>query len=498
MPNSNKEKQQFLLIDLLENFSKKELKGLRHFASCRYFNTDQYVVKLLEILINEVLGKKKINEAVQTQVYAQVFGGSTDASLNKKEKATFNAKMNALTRLAERFLMAEGLEEKEAYKSDLLLEKLLKKKQYQLFNRHINKIQKQIELSPKDKNYHEHQLKINQHQLMYFFKINIYRTMDNLSEINRQLDLYYLLNKLDLHLSANSLQKNFKDKSYTFLHSKETDTLYNTTEYIKHPSVLIYRAGIALTIERNQKNYDKLFRLLSELEQELPASLISDSLVILTNFCAHQIRAGYTNFYQREHDLFLMKEKRNLLLENGAMPVRKFKNIVTTACHIGDYDRAEYIIETYSPFVEKKDRAYIQNFLLGTLALYQKNYEQMDSYFIEIQNSINPIYDLNLRTMIAKRDYETCNSYDCYDHRLSTFTTTEKYIHQLAGIKEDTKVPYKKFIRMLINLFNIKHNIGKKTLESVKNELRATQHISDKKWLEEKIHELETNPPKSF
>lgn len=491
MLNSNKEKQQFLLLELLEKFTKKELKGLQHFVSCRYFNTDQYVVKLLEVLENEVIGKKKMNKAVQTRMYVQIFGESVGADLDKKEKAVFNAKMNALTRLAERFLMVEGLEEKEAYKSDLLLEKLLQKKQYQLFNRHINKVQKQVKNLPKDNHYHQLQLNINQHQLTYLFTSGMYQKTDNLHEINRHLDLYYLLKKLGLLLTANSFQKNLRERNYNFLSTKETDYLHNISEYSQHSIIQIYRAGIALTVYPNQKNYDKLFRLFSELEQELPASLISNSLVILTNFCAHQIRTGHTDFYQREHDLFLMKEKRHLLLKNGTMPVREFKNIVTTACHVGDYDWAEYIIEKYSPFVEKKDRAYIQNFLLGTLALYQKNYELMDNYFLKIQNSINPIYDLNRRMMIAKRDYEICSDYDCYDHIVATLETTEKYIHQLRGIKEDDKAPYKKFIRMLINLFNIKHKIGKKTVESVKKELKETQHISDKKWLEEKIHELE-------
>jgi len=225
MPNSNKEKQHFLLIDLLESFSKKELKGLRHFVSCRYFNTDQYVVKLLEILLNEVIGKQVMDEVLQKSVYVQVLGETVGIRLDKKEKATFNAKMNALTRLAERFLMAEGLEEKEACKSDLLLGKLLEKKQYQLFNRHINKVQKQIEHMPKDSFYQEYQLNINQHQLNYLYARSMHRKTDNLDEISRRLDLRYLLDKLGVYLSAHSFQKIIEGKNYTFLNSKNIDYL---------------------------------------------------------------------------------------------------------------------------------------------------------------------------------------------------------------------------------------------------------------------------------
>jgi len=492
MPNSNKEKQQFLLIELLENFSKKELKGLRHFVSCRYFNTDQYVVNMLEVLVNAVIGKKKMDETVRKYVHVQVFGKSADRNLGKKEKATFNAKMNALTRLAERFLIAEALEKKEAYKSDLLLEKLLKKKQYQLFNRHINKVQKQTKDLPQDSEYHEHQLKINQHRLDYLFVENMLRKTDNLHEINQQLDLRYLLNKLDIYLTANSFQKFFKGKSYAFLNSKEINYLSSIPQYAQHPVVSVYLASIKLTLDRSYENYDKLFGLLTAFEKEIHQRLRNDSFTTLSNFCTYQIKSGHTDFYTRQFDLFLTLDKKDLLLVGRTMPIHKFKNIITAACHVGNYDWAEQAIERYIPFVEKNNRENVKYFNLGAVAFYRKDYDLSKAHFTQIDKSISPIYDLNLRVIIAKREYEVGED---FEFTRTTMESTEKHIYE-SRMKEEDKAPYKKFIRMLINLFNIKHKIGKKTLKNVKKELKATQHISDKKWLEDKIHELETNPPK--
>lgn len=493
MPNSNKGKQSFLLLELLENFSKKELKGLQHFVTCRYFNTDKYVIKLLETLVNEVIGKKVMSATVvQKRMYVKVFGKSASEDLLKKEKDTFNAKMNALTRLAERFLMAESLEEKEAYKSDLLLDKLLQKKQYYLFNRYINKIRKQTESQPRGSNYHEQELKINQHQLKHFHSRGMLLKTDNLHEINLHLDLYYLLNKLDIYLSANSLQKFFPNKNYSFLNSKNIDYMCKKKEYALHPVVRIYLANIQLTVDRCQKNYNALFELLTQYDHEIPRTLESDSFITLTNFCANRIKAGDLGFYQQQFNLYSTLDKRNLLMKGNSMPIHKFKNIITTACHARNYEWAEQAIEQYISFVEKNNRKNVQNFNLGAVAFYKKDYDLSKKYFREIDRSISPIYDLNLRIMIAKREYQIG---DDFELTRTVMQSTEKHIYE-SRMKEEAKAPYKRFIRMLINLFNIKHSIGKKTLESVKKELQATQHISDKKWLEEKIYELEAKPPK--
>jgi len=46
----SKNSQHFLCVELLRKFSKKEIERLMHFVESRYFNSDEYVVRLLDIL----------------------------------------------------------------------------------------------------------------------------------------------------------------------------------------------------------------------------------------------------------------------------------------------------------------------------------------------------------------------------------------------------------------------------------------------------------------
>jgi len=66
-------------INLLNNFSEKEMSKLNHFTTCPYFNTDKYVVRLLEVLNREVLGRRQFDEEIKCKVYEKVFSDKITA-----------------------------------------------------------------------------------------------------------------------------------------------------------------------------------------------------------------------------------------------------------------------------------------------------------------------------------------------------------------------------------------------------------------------------------
>jgi len=113
--------RQFLCIKLLNTFSEKELEGLNDIISCRYFNTDRYVSKLLAALKKYVLGKEIFEHDLQIKVYSAVF---TDLpipyeTLEKKERSLLNAKMSILIRLAEQFLVIGNINNNKLKKHEL-------------------------------------------------------------------------------------------------------------------------------------------------------------------------------------------------------------------------------------------------------------------------------------------------------------------------------------------------------------------------------------------
>jgi len=135
-----------LCIELLNTFSKKEIEDLKALTTCRYFNTDRYVNKLLGILKKSVLKKRTFTEEVECNIYRKVFDDLSAPKhvLDKKRKGLLNAKMNILLRLAEQFLSIETMKTHDIHKCELLYPELIERNQYLLFNRHVNKDKKQL------------------------------------------------------------------------------------------------------------------------------------------------------------------------------------------------------------------------------------------------------------------------------------------------------------------------------------------------------------------
>lgn len=164
----SKKAKSFLLLELLENFTVAELEGLERIVNCTYFNTDKYVVKLFNALKQNIRRKQSLNEEEVVKIYYKVFENvRTKKRLNPQQQMTLRAKMSALMRLAERFLMIEALAENDASQTELLQKKLLEKKQFRLFNRDINKRRKLLKGQLKDLEYYTHLYKIQSGEFDY-------------------------------------------------------------------------------------------------------------------------------------------------------------------------------------------------------------------------------------------------------------------------------------------------------------------------------------------
>ncbi len=266
--NKNKtvKSRPFLCIELLNTFSEKELKGLKEILSCRYFNTDVHVIKLLEILRKRILNKRAFSPDLQLDVYQRVFTDlpKPKGDLNKNQKSLLNAKLNVLTRLAEQFLVCEILKKDEAHKSELLYPELLERKQLMLFNRHINKNKKQLQdLPAKDVLQYEQLYKIENNILSSIYRNGQLLAKDNVSDANRSLDIYYLLNKLSLHTTAVSLLQSSDKKTYDFSSMEAANKLLDISEYAQHPLIMLYQANIELSETQDSEVYNNLLDLLT-------------------------------------------------------------------------------------------------------------------------------------------------------------------------------------------------------------------------------------------
>ncbi len=473
--------KQLGLIGLLESFSRKEIEGFTQFISCSYFNTNRHVIELLDVLRRRILHKGLSNSSVQDRVL-NLLSGNMSAK-KETQKAMLRVRIGILTQLAEQFLVIASLETEAACKNELLYKQLLKRKQFSILNRRINQFRKEADVEIKDIPYYHHQYKAENGILDYFYQSGQWIQQDNLSILNRQLDLYYLLSKMKLHITALSFMEISSQKKYDFSDIEALQHMLNLPFYKEAPLVKIYQAIIELIRLKDYHTYLELLGLLDKYRSQLSDNDMNSAYIVATNFCTHQIKSGKPEYYHQLFELYQMMDDKNLLLEGNFIPIGKLKNIVSVSCRVGVFERAVYFIEKYTSFLRKEIRNNVRNFNLGAIAFYKKDYQTAADYLYQIDN-ISLSYDTSRRMMLVKSYYEIDKSYK--ETTVRVFRSMEKFIKEHRQLTSKDKMAYKNFVRILINLYRIRHGVTTTKIKRVREKLE-NQHVnSDKQWLLEK------------
>jgi len=479
----------FLLIELLNSFTKQELSNFIEFSDCRYHNTDQHATILLKFLRDKVIFKSEFDEILQCKAFKKVFPKKPKPSqkLTKTQKSFLLAKLNVLIRLAENFLCYNDLTNNAAIKNELLLKQLLEKNQIALFKRTITKEKKIAEENTsKTMGDYNHYYNLEIYFLEYLHREGRLTKEDNLNELNKNLDINYILNKLNIHITSLSLL-NFSMKNYNFNIYEDIKILLNKSMYTNEPLINAVTLSSNLLETNDNLYYIKLIELLDAKSKSFSIDDLKSFYTIANNFCSKKIKEGYKIYYQNVFDLYQKMDENDLIIVNNYIPMGVLKNITTTACKVEKFEWAIQMIEKYKSFINKEFRFSVYHFNSGVVSFYQNNYKTALNHFIKV-NNFNLGYDIDCRMMILKCHYELDTEYD--ERTMRVFVIAERFIKANKKLISKDKKAYKNFIRILLNVYRVKHKASRMTIESLLSKIEKAEFISDKKWLLEKIEGL--------
>ncbi len=474
-------------ISLLKSFSEKELAGFSLFIANQYFNSDKVIPNLLNVLKKNVIRYDSYDSAQETKLYYSIFGEdkSSHTDLSSAQKSRLNSKYNTLTRLAERFLCVNAIEKETAIKNQLLYKELLNKKQYALFNRHINKEKKVLESQDKiDLEFHNNALVVEQAVLDHAHQTSNLGEV-NLQDLNYQYDVQYILKKLGLYITMLS-NESIYEKKYNKASMQIALDLIQLSDYKDHALINLTYSTVNLIIQQNKIAFDSLLTLLDRQWLEITKDDLNVFYNVSINYCAKKLRRG-ENMYKNIFDIYRMMHEKDLLVEGSVFPESKLKNIVAVCCKVGEFNWAKNIIDNYRQYIRKPIRESVCHFHFGALAFYQQDYNLALHHFIRVE-SIDINHDVNCRALLLRSHYEVDSDYD--ERTVQIFRSTEKYFYENKALTSNIKKGYRNFIRTLINLYRIKHFATKMSKERLREKLEQQDLNIDKNWLLQKIDEL--------
>jgi len=478
----------FILLELLQSFDNAELKGLEQILTCHYFNTDQQLVKLFRLLKKVLAKDKEFDAATQTKIYQQL--KPTDAIaklLTAKQKDYLRAKMSNLLLLAQRFLTIAAIDHNPIPALALNNQQLLEKKQYRLFERQYNKIKKQLE--EQDIISIEHYgltLQLERDKLIFLDQKEQLEKKDNFSELMFHLDLYYLLDKMNLNVAIQSFSS-INGKIYDLEAMDAIVPLMNLSTYQNNELIRIYQTVIILLKHNREQDYLLLLELLGKHESLLTKKDTIEFYAAACNFGVMQIRKGNLAYNLRLLNLYKLIESKDVLMNKDLIQVTKLSNIVGLSCRVGEFEWATMLTNKYIPYVAKEMRDSTYHANMGIIEFYKKNYKQAIHHLIRVE-TIGLTLLLSARVLLLKAHYEIDTTYD--ELTMKEFRSAEKFVKDNKQLSSHVKNSYKNFIQVLINLYRVKHRVGKRTVASVEEKMNKMEFLSDKQWLREKMKAL--------
>jgi len=476
-----------ICIELLNSFTGKELIGFRNFLDSGIFYIDKKVYQLFNELNKYAIGKNNYNHLIEVRVYNIVLNESIMIQkLNTKQKKQLNSLTTALTRLAEDFIVYQELQKDYETKREVLYKVLLQKRQFKLLQKHLKSDKKKISALKKKTEL--------QYRLLYQLENSRFNVMfqtgepieqDNLEQINENLDVYYILKKLSLWSSMLSLE-NATSQNYDYTSFKIVLDYINNTNYKRNPTIIIFLAIIELLNEKTENTYKNLLLQLSKYEDFVDREILIGAYNAATIFCSFSIKRGsFTHYHLLE--LYQTLDEKKLLLEGVFMPVNKLKNLVSVGCRTKQFGWCENILEKYIKYVNKQYRSSVYQFNCGVINFYQNKYNVALQNFIRVDD-VNLVFDISYRIMTMKAHYEVDDSYD--ERTIQIFRSAEKYFAANKLISSNYRTAYKNFVRMLINLYRIKHKVTKMKTDSFIKKLKEQKFNQDKSWLIAKLEEI--------
>lgn len=502
------------IIKLLPLFTKKERSNFEAFIKSPYFNKNKTIINLYQLLRKIICEDgRRYDEEIQQNIYTTLFPNDKvkDSGLSKKQRDAFNKHMSNLLGLSKSFLSHEALKENGGMQINLLLKNLIKKEAFEVFDIDSNK-EKKILDSKKEEgkvgiDYYTRRMNLD---LNIFESSYIERTLTqkhNIAEIDKSLDITYILKKLEFYLTYLSLLDYADIKSNQFVH-KFIDSLTEAQDYAENILIKVYQASIILMKSKGDKDadrsiYENFMEMLKKNKNKIPKYIMNDMYIVSTNYCTLQIYVG-NDYHIEMYQLYEIMDKNELLMENGFMPEIKLKNLITVACRVGEYEWAREMLKKYGREVKKRIRGSVINYNLGYIEFYEGKFEEAQGKFYESEK-VELAYDLDGKIMLIKTMYEIDAKNNKYDERFNTqLRSTQSFVKGKKQIQSGDRKRYLNFITTLIQIYSVFKYVdttgkimNKADDKTIRNRiLRASKDLSqkeysDKTWLSKKIADLE-------
>lgn len=466
------------LIVLLKSLSKVELNHFIEFTASPFFNKNSKVNQLLQLLV-KAYPRFSPEQTDRKKVYQSLFN---DKNIHEQKLRYLSSD---LTSLLENFLAYSTFEKDTFSKQHFLLDAYRSRNISQFDKQLLQKEKKLFEDNPYQNGRHYRQ--------SFLYQLDVYNhnpdkreisVEDNLREIIRDLDIYYIINKLQY--SAELINHtNLMAGEFEPLLLKEILTYLESHDHDNVPEISIYYQILKTLLDsEDETHYTRLKEKLLLQINQLSASVINDMYVYARNYCVKKINLGRADYLEELFELYKTLIEKKIIFRKGYLSQWDYKNIVATGLRLKAFDWVKNFVIDYQKTLIPQDR---KNAFTYNLALYHFHIKQYDKTLNLLKDVLftDVYYHLDSKSLLMKTYYEMEESDPLY----SLIEAFYAYLRRNKSISKYQMKSYSNFLHYAKRLLKYRYR-RKEFVEKLKPEIELKEAVANKTWLLAKINEL--------
>ena len=470
------------LYTTLSTLTTKQLNRFDKFVRSPYFNANESLIKLNEIILGLLKGNKEMTEIA---AWESIF---IDKSFDQSK---FRKMMSDLVALVESFLIQEELGDSHLLKQNLLLQAIKKHKVSPIQKKTVtNSIKEADRRKEQSSEYFLQRFRIekNQYNLTSHFerktKKKSITASEDLQILSQKLDIFYLIEKMRHGTDLLTWSVMYKS-DIDFSQFEFTSKLIERSNYLEVPAVnIFYNIFRAFKAENNLKHYFKAKEIMLEHLEDFPFEEQQDIYDSMISYCIGKVNKGDKEFIPEALEMYKTGIETGISLIDGELSPTTFRNIVGVSLRFGYIDDALEFINQKIGLINAKFRNNALNFNLARIYFYKKDHDKVLEYINQVDFD-DVWYNINSKAMLIATYYEL----EEFDPLESLLTSYSAFIRREKSLDEARRQYFLNFVKMVKKLIKI-FPVTNEKLDKIKEEVKNTKAIINKNWLYERIELL--------
>ena len=469
------------LYSVLKEFDKYEQNRCRKYIQSPYFNRSEKIAELYEFFI------EKVNEGLDEEKNSKesiwdILHSGTEFNSDRWRKYCSD-----LLKLIEGYLIQEEFEDDQGAQISYLMGAVTKNKIDYLNKSVIKKAQnfnKSAKSIDESSFYYRYLLEKGEYKLQQADRQRA--SISNIENIVNNLDNFFIIEKLKYYCDILS-RSSFVSHNYEVkLIDEIINFLSKESESNLEPAIQIYYKMILMVKDsHNENHYFELKEHLKKHANFFPRNEASEMYTFAINYCTRQLNSGNRKYLREYFELHQQLLETKIIIIDNELNIGIFKNLVVASLQLGETEWTENFINDYQKYLPISQRENAVTFNLAQVYFYQKKYDDVIQLLQQVEYE-DYVYNVNAKQLLLRTYFEI----EALDPLFFLIDSFRAYLYRNPKISTKMKESYSNFLTITKKLSGTKKR-DKKTLDTLKEEIKTQKNLANRPWLLKKITELE-------